>query len=128
VSPIRKATIIIFVAMKQMVRISFFVVITLWFFLSGCQKTISGTGYVYDKSTGIPLPGATVIAYLNNPSNDAIIMSTQTDAKGAYYVHSQPYSCTGTCPDLYVSITKTGYQGVYVKNPNNDTTYLVRSR
>lgn len=96
--------------------------------MSGCQKIISGTGYVYDKSTRLPIEGAIVEAYLNHPSTDALIMSTQTDAKGSYYVRSQPYSNTGTRPDLYVGISKSGYQGQYVKNPNNDTTYLVRSR
>ncbi|MBE0650268.1 MAG: carboxypeptidase regulatory-like domain-containing protein [Bacteroidales bacterium] len=114
--------------MKQIIRISFFAVLSLWFFMSGCQKTISGTGYVYDKSTKLPIQGANVIAYLNSPSSDAAFMSTQTDAKGSYYVRSQPYSSTGTRPDLYVSISKPGYQGAYVKNPNNDTTYLVHSR
>ncbi len=114
--------------MKQVTRISLFVILSLWLFMSGCQKTISGTGYVYDKGTGVPIADATVDAYLNHPSADAIIMVTQTDAKGAYYVHSQPYSCTGTCPDLYVKIFKLGYQEQYVKNPDNDTTFLVHSR
>ncbi len=114
--------------MNKWIRTPFFAVILLWFFVSGCQKTISGSGYVYDKSTHQPIQGAVVTAYLNAPTTDNVFGGTQTDAKGSYFVQSPPYSCTGTCPDLYVSIAKTGYQGAYVKNPNNDTTYLVRSR
>jgi len=111
--------------MKRLSVGSIVAVVALWLLVSGCQKIISGTGYVYDKSTRLPLQGATVNAYLGSPTADASFMTTQTDAKGSYYVHSQPYSCTGTCPDLYVSISKSGYQGQYVKNPHNDTTYLV---
>lgn len=114
--------------MKKLSGISILIVLSLVLFLSGCQKVISGTGYVYDKSTGLPIQGATVNAYLGSPSTDAMFTSTLTDAKGSYYVRSQPYSCTGTCPALYVGISKSGYTGQYVKNPHNDTTYLVRSR
>lgn len=110
--------------MKRLTEVSLVAVFALWLLASGCQKIISGTGYVYDKSTGLPLQNATVNAYLGSPTADAGFMTTQTDAKGSYYVRSQPYSCTGTCPDLYVSISKSGYQGQYVKNPHNDTTYL----
>lgn len=111
--------------MNRLAGVSIVAVLVFWLLVSGCQKVISGTGYVYDKGTGRPLQGATVTAYLGSPTPDAGIMTTQTDSKGAYYVHSQPYSCAGTCPDLYVSISKSGYTGQYVKNPNNDTTYLV---
>lgn len=111
--------------MKRLPGVLVVLVLVFWLLASGCQKVISGTGYVYDKSTGLPLQGATVDAYLGSPTTDAGFMTTQTDAKGGYYVHSQPYKCTGTCPDLYVSISKSGYHGQYVKSPHNDTTYLV---
>lgn len=118
--------ILIFANMKKVIWKVSFVLLFLSFFLSGCQKVISGTGYVVDKSTLQPIQGALVEAYLGNPSPDALQMSTQTNAQGAYYVYTQPYTYSGTYPTLYVNISMKGYQGAYVRNPHNDTTYLVK--
>ncbi len=105
---------------------------SLWFlgfgmvflFLS-CQKTISGNGVVIDKDSGLPLKGVSVDAYLEHPSSDTFQMHTETDANGNYFVYSNPQTCTGSCPDLYVEIIMTGYSSAYVKNPHGDTTFLV---
>ncbi len=94
------------------------------FFLMSCQKIISGNGVVMDKDTGLPLKGVSVDAYLEHPSPDTFQMHTQTDAKGNYVVSSNPQSCTGSCPDIYVEILFTGYSSAYVKNPHGDTTWL----
>lgn len=96
-------------------------------FLSSCQKVISGTGYVYDSVSRQPLEGVLVRAYLDHPSPDAFVMNTKTTVNGAYYVYTQPYSCSGTCPKLVVEIIKNGYQSAIVESPNNDTTYLVKT-
>lgn len=93
----------------------------------GCQKIISGTGYVYDYKTRQPIEGAEVRAYLDHPSPDALVMTTQTQANGSYYVYTQPYSCSGTCPKIVVEIIKQGYQSAIVQSPNNDTTFLKQS-
>ncbi len=94
------------------------------FMLVSCQKTLSGNGVVLDKNTGLPVKGATVEAFLDHPSPDAFQMRTATGADGTYFVSSDPQVCTGSCPDLYVEISKAGYQGAYVKNPHGDTTFL----
>lgn len=95
------------------------------FLLGSCQKVLSGTGYVYDKTTHKPIEGALVRAFLDTPSPDALVMSTYSKADGGYYVYTQPYTCSGTCPKVVVEISKSGYVGAIVKSPNNDTTYLV---
>jgi len=94
--------------------------------LSSCQKNIRGNGYVFDKQSGLAIEGATVRAYLEHPSPDTYQMQTNTDKHGSYFVNSQPYACSGTCPDLYVSIVANGYQLEYVKNPHGDTTFLLK--
>ena len=94
---------------------------------AGCQKKLTGTGYVYDQETRKPLEGALVEAYLDHPSPDARFMRTLTSNDGSYYVFTQPYSCSGTCPNIVVEIGKTGYKTAFKENPNNDTTYLVKS-
>jgi hypothetical protein len=93
---------------------------------SSCQKIISGNGYVYDKSSRQAIAGAKVMVYLEHPSPETLQMQTETDNKGAYMAASMPYTCTGTCPDLVVSIVADGYQSEYVRNPNGDTTFLVK--
>lgn len=109
----------------------FFRIITLFILLvftlvfSSCQKTISGNGVVMAKDTGLPLKGVSIDAYLEHPSPDTYQMHTVTDASGRYFVSSDPQVCTGSCPDLYVKIVMSGYQSEYVKNPHNDTTWLV---
>jgi len=95
--------------------------------LGSCQKKLTGAGYVFDKTSRQPIEGALVQAYLDHPSSDARVMSTYTAANGGYYVYSQPYSCTGTCPEIVVEISKDGYETEIVRSPNNDTTYLVKS-
>ncbi len=104
-----------------------FLALALFVLLSfaGCQKTISGNGVVMAKDTGLPLKGVSVDAYLEHPSPDTYQMHTVTDASGRYFVSSDPQVCTGSCPDLYVKIVMPGYQSEYVKNPHNDTTWLV---
>ncbi len=92
--------------------------------LVSCQKTISGNGVVLDKNTGLPVNNAVVQAFLDHPSPDAFQMRTVTDASGRYFVSSDPQVCTGSCPDLYVEISKEGYEGAYIKNPHGDTTFL----
>ncbi|MBN2614196.1 MAG: hypothetical protein JXR71_00755 [Bacteroidales bacterium] len=96
--------------------------------LGSCQKVLSGTGYVYDKSTRKPIDGAMVRAYLDTPSPDAYVMTTYSGTDGGYYVYTQPYTCTGTCPKVIVEISKTGYNAAIVSSPNNDTTFLQASR
>lgn len=102
------------------------VIILFTFLFSACQKIISGHGYVYDKSSGQPIAGAGIMVYLEHPSPETLQMQTETDKKGAYTAASMPYACTGTCPDLVISIVANGYQSEYVRNPNGDTTYLVK--
>ena len=77
------------------------------------------------RDTGLPLKGVSVDAYLEHPASDTWQMRTETDASGRYFVSSDPQVCTGNCPDLYVRIMMTGYRTEYVKNPHNDTTWLV---
>jgi hypothetical protein len=96
-------------------------------FASSCQKTISGNGVVIGKASGLPLQGVSIDAYLEHPSPDTFQMHTITSADGSYVVYSNPQVCTGSCPDLYVRIVKTGYKSEYVKNPHGDTTYLSRT-
>ncbi len=95
---------------------------------SSCQKTISGNGYVFDKEKGVPVVGASVSAYLDHPGSETLQMQTETDKQGAYIVASQPYACTGSCPDLVVSIVADGYQSEYVRNPHGDTTFLAKGK
>ncbi len=102
-----------------------FLGLTFLFVGSSCQKTISGNGVVMDKISGMPLKGVSIDAYLEHPSPDTYQMHTETDADGRYTVYSDPQVCTGSCPELYVKIVKEGYSSEYVKNPHNDTTWLV---
>ncbi len=94
--------------------------------LSSCQKIISGKGYVYDQVSKQPIAGATILVYLEHPSPESMQMQTETDSKGAYTAASMPYACTGTCPALVVGIVANGYQSQYIKNPDGDTTFLVK--
>ncbi|MBN2639210.1 MAG: hypothetical protein JXR65_09015 [Bacteroidales bacterium] len=109
-------------------RVAFFIILILTGILfSSCQKVISGAGYVYDSNTRQPIEGALIRAYLDHPSPDAFVMNTQTQSDGGYYVYTQPYACSGTCPKIVVEIIKNGYESAIVESPHNDTTYLVRS-
>jgi len=111
-----------------MKKLFFFLIVLGLMGLSSCEKTISGNGYVYDKVSQQPIAGATISVYLEHPSPDTFQMETETDNNGAYYAFSNPYSCTGSCPDLVVRIVADGYQLEYVRNPNGDTTFLARKQ
>ncbi len=109
--------------MKKILYLTIFIGILSF---SACEKAITGSGYVYDKVSRLPVWKANVTVYLEHPSPETLQMQTETDAHGAYVVASNPYACTGTCPDLVVSIVANGYQSEYVRNPNGDTTFLVK--
>ncbi len=111
-----------------MKRLFFFVTFVVSISLSSCQKIISGNGYVYDQVSKQPIAGATILVYLEHPSPETMQMQTETDSKGAYTAASMPYACTGTCPALVVGIVANGYQSEYVRNPNGDTTFLLKEQ
>ncbi len=108
-------------------RITGLILILLFTFsLWSCQKAVSASGYVVDSTSKFPLNNVLIEAFLNHPSPDAFVMRTRTNQEGAYYVYTQPFPCTGTCPELVVQISLDGYQPQTIKNPHNDTTYLVK--
>ena len=114
--------------MKNRFLFQFFIVIVFAIGLSSCEKVISGNGYVYGKPDRQPIAGAAITVYLEHPSSETVQMYTETDQQGAYKAFSNPYVCTGTCPDLVIRIEADGYQSEYVRNPNGDTTFLLKEQ
>jgi hypothetical protein len=98
--------------MKYLLLFSFLTI----FFLS-CNCHHEGNGYVYDKTTKIPIANARVDIIAVVPGKDTISPAVFTNSDGYFsYKHN-------SCKDM-VTIYKKNYIGHSMKDMNGDTIYL----
>jgi hypothetical protein len=98
--------------MKYLLLFSFLAI-----FLLSCNCHHEGNGYVYDKTTKIPIANARVDIIAVVPGKDTISPAVFTNSVGYFsYKHN-------SCKDM-VTIYKKNYIGHTLKDMNGDTIYL----
>ena len=91
------------------------------FLLNSCDCWTSGNGVVIDKITNKPLDSVIAKSYIDNVKDDSYVCEMYSDTNGKFYGST---GNTGSCQDLVIVLSKTGYKSATITNPQKDTIRL----